>query len=477
MAVSTQQSSPNLIQSTDYNIRGLYLYSSYIGGNLDLTNYLVELNIFEDIFNNTISGNVVLSDAIGIINLMGLNGTEFLKVVLSKTSDDIPINRTFRVFSVSERKIDINNNNESYVVNFCSEEFLLSEQYRICKPYTGQTISNIVTDILVNFLQTTNNNNPKQLFIDQTYGQYDFILPNKKIFETVNWLSTYARPASGNPGADMLFYENLWGFNFKSIQNLFTEGAKFSYYFNPKNVGNTVSKKMDDRMNNILEFQILKGIDTLKAISDGTFSNRLLSVDPLLRKKYTTDFNYNDYNQKSKHLNTFPLINNYKNRFNATLFDSPPTSTLGFQAGNLRLAASNSNQFNNPYIKQIPGSVAHDIFIETYVPNRVAQISIDNYHKIKITVPGNPQVTTGMVLNINAFGISDFSNSKSSRNLDPYYSGNYLVSAVRHVISMANNNRAYITVIELIKESNIGSVPPVNVNDPSQQQIVSGSQS
>jgi len=470
--MQTQQSSPNLIQHTDYNLQTLSLYSSGVGKSIDLMPYFIELNLFEDLYNTTISGNVVISDAIGILNLTGLNGTEFITVVLSKTSTDTPISRIFRVFSASDRVIGINNNNESYVINFCSEEFIVSQQYRICKPYVSKQISDIITDILNNFL-LLKNPKTKKISIEKTYGQYDFVLPNKKIFETINWLSTYARPASGNPGADMLFFENLWGYNFSSLQTLFTQTPNFEYFFNPKNL---VVSNMDQKFFNVIKLEILNYVDVLDAVEKGSFTNRLITIDPLLRKKYVTDFNYDDNFKKSKHLNKFPLTNNYKNRYGSYNFDTPPTNIGGLETGTLRLAASNSNQFNNPYIKSIPGSVAHDIFIETYVPNRVAQIALANYNRLRITVPGNSQLTVGMTLSLNVFGISDTSNSKATKNQDSYFSGKYLVTAVRHLVTMVENSRAYITVVEIAKESVVNPYPGVNNNDTIMNQLVTGIQ-
>ena len=71
---------------TDYNLKSIVLYSPTLGGSLDLKSRLVELNYFEDIYNQSISGQLVISDAVGILNLSGLNGTEFIKITDRKST-------------------------------------------------------------------------------------------------------------------------------------------------------------------------------------------------------------------------------------------------------------------------------------------------------------------------------------------------------------------------------------------------------
>ena len=461
--------------STDYQLSSVVLLTG--AGSLDLKDKMVELNYFEDVYSSTISGRLVVSDAVGVINFSSMSGTEFIKITFQKTSDSkVVIDKIFRVYSISNRAVSVNDNFETYTINFCSEEFLLSEQYRISKSYRSKTIKEIINDILTTFLKVT-----KKVYIGDTIGQYDFILPNKKIFETINWLSLYAQPPKGGSGsvekgkndstgtgADMLFFENGNGYNFKSLQELYSltpYNTENPYVFNPKNIDlSGTGYDTNQKVYNVISLEILDYFDTLGALHRGTFGNRIITVDPLLRKKYVIDFNYDKYFPKSTKLNKNPVTNNYKNRYGKYLYDPPPNN---MEAGVLRLAASNSNQPNYlPYVKQSPGSVAHDIFIENYVPNRVAQIALANYQRIKIIIPGNSEIVAGRVVLFNAYGTSAVmptGTSGAARQFDPYLSGKYLVSAVRHIMTASPST--YITILELAKESTIGAYAGVNNND------------
>ena len=470
MALGTK----NVNYPTDYNLKTLNLVTTLKGnGVVNLMPFLIELNLFEDIYSSTISGEILVQDAMGLISSYMLNGTEFLQVQLQKTTQDSQFySRNFRVYKVGKRVIGDNNDYEVFSLNFCSEEFLLSEQYRISKSFQGQQISDIITTILKDFVKV-GTGNTKKINIEKTIGVYDFVLPNKKIFETINWLATYAQPATGKIGADMLFYETSKGYYFSSLQTLYAGPVYTSYKFDPKNITNDMNQKVT----NASDFEVLEFFDTLSGTTNGTFANKVISLDILQRKVNKTDgvFNYLTFFNNSNKLNKNPITNNYKNRLGGTITGNAPT-TPGLEMGTLRMATGNSQQKKNPYLSQNPDKVANDIMIEKYLPNRVAQLALSNYTKIKITVPGDPNLIVGRVVNFSTYQVSPTSWQQSKDNAtrkpDPYYSGKYLVTAVRHIIQ----NKSYITIIEMCKDSVTGQYSGFDNNNALLKQFVNGNQ-
>ena len=437
--------------SIDYFIEELSL-TTPSESRINLMPYLLELDYFEDIYSNSISGKVVLSESIGLLSKTGLNGTESIKVRFKKSKDhEEYIDRTFRVFSVSDRTLSKNYSFEKYVLEFCSEELFVSEQFRISKSYKGKIISDIIEDVMKNFLKVSG----KSINIQKTTGTYDFVLPNKKIFETINWLSSYALPANGNVGADMLFFENVEGYIFASLQNLFNQSPVYQYSYNPKNITNL---DMQYNLRTILKLEIMDYFDSLGSLNKGLFSNRLLSIDTINRKKTTTDFDYNDYFGKSKSLNDYPVTNQYKNNVGKTMYNPPDKN---YESGTLRMVVSNQTGTRVDYIKNSPEDVPRDFFIEKSLPNRVAQIGLANHTRLKITVPGNSDLHAGMTVNLkilNTNPLSGMNNpaagSSNVRTDDPHLSGKYLVSAIRHIISPGS----YVSVIEVCKDSTYGPI-------------------
>jgi len=428
----------SLHYATDYQLDKIDLITSLSGGKVNLIPFMVELNLFEDIYSSTISGELVISDALGLISNFRLNGTEFLEITLRKTSsDNYPIKKNYRLYKISNRSTGESNAYEVYTINFCSEEFLLSEQYRISKSVKGKKISEIIKMILTSYIRV-GITGTKTINIDDSSGVYDFILPNKKLFETINWLSTYALPAN-KVGADMLFYENSDGYFFRSLQTMYNQKEYQTYKFDPKNI----DIELNQQVTNALNFEVLDFFDTLGGIANGTFSNRLITLNPLTRTfKIDNDFNYAEYYNKSKKMNPGAVVNDYRNRHKKTIYDLPPNE---LEVGTLRMATENTEMKKVSYIAQDPDSVANDINIRKYMPNRVAQIALANYTRIKLTVAGDPSLLAGKTVVFNTYGF----NGTENREKDSFYSGKYLITAVRHIVK----NNSYITVMELAKES------------------------
>jgi hypothetical protein len=434
--------SPGIRYPNDYSLKTLTILTAVT--TFDVKSILVELSINEDIYNNTMSGYLMVVDASGFIESLQMNGNEFIRITLNKIANDSTnaIDRIFRIFKVAKRNPENDGNTETYSLYFCSEELLLSEQYKVNKSYKGKDITSNILDILNTYLKIPKN---KVGVIENTYGVYDFIIPNLKPFDAINWMSNYARPAPGAIGSDMLFYENKFGFNFRSLQNLFKGVVYNNYSYNPKNYNLTNSYLgKDERLFNVMSYEIMDSFDTLGAINQGVFANRLLSVDPLLRRFKVTDFDYGSYSSAAKKLNNFPVTNNYKNRFGDALNQTPQAL--------YKFVLSNYNQSDSEYIKA-NDSVQHDIMAETYIPNRTAQIPLLSYTRVKISVPGDVALTVGRIVNF-----SLLSKNPNNREPDDFYSGNYLITAVRHMVTL----NEYKTVLELAKESTVRQYSAIN---------------
>lgn len=434
---------PALYYPEDYILQDLIILSSTAPG-LDIRLLMIELDYYEDIFSNFVSGHLIVKDSGGIFEALNMSGNEYIKCTFGKSNDRaVQIEKVFRIYKVSNKQLVDNMQSEGYIIHFCSDELVLSEQYRIQKSYKGQKISVIIDDILKTYLKVPSSN----YFIEDTQGLYDFVIPNFKPFKAINWLANYAQSASPTSiGADMLFFEDKDGFNFVSLQSLFNDTPERTYFYDPKNtvinnslVQNTAQER---KYFNVISYEIIRTFDSLEGIHSGTFANRLIAIDPMLRKVTVTDFNYDTYFNNANKLNTNKIINNTVNRLNDTVSQTP--------AAKLNIAITNANHINNPYIGSKQGSVSKDFGVETYLPNRIAQLALTNYNKVRLTVPGDPvaKVGTCIAFNLTSMYPSDMFNA-ASKNLDEFYSGKYLISAVKHTMTL----KRYQSTIEIIKDS------------------------
>jgi hypothetical protein len=444
----------------DYSLNSLNLLTAS-GQKIELEKLMIEMSYYEDIYSFVVSGHITIMDAQGFHELLPLTGNEFIEINFSKTSNQINgINRNFRVYKMGPKITTSNMNTDIYTLYFCSEEMILSEQNKLSKSYKGKKISDIIKNILTDngptgVFQLSNKRIQK---IEETMGMYDFVVPKFKPFETISWLSNYARPQKSGPsgGADMLFFETKDGFNFRSLQSMFSDSIYAEYKYEAENL-NKNTQTIKDKITNVLQYEVSKPYDILNEIGSGTFANRIVTIDPLARTVTTKDFNYTDYKAKNGSLDKNEVSPELTNRLGKTQSKSPE--------GVLKLAFGNSAQQDVAYVKQ-QGGVAKDINIETYVPNRTAQISLANYTTIKAVIPGDPGITAGKTIKFTLLTLKPDLNKKDE---DKHYSGKYLVSAVRHILS---SDGSYQTVLELSKDSSVTKYPSINSSNPAWKKAV-----
>lgn len=427
-----------------YSIDTVSLYQND-GQVRELKYLIIELSIFEDLFSPTMTGHFTLTDAQGFIETFDISGFNFIKITFSKTGIDDPytVDKWFRVYKIGDRK-QSTRSSEIYTIYFCSEELFISEQTKVVKSFKEKQINDIVNSILTDNLSIS----PSKIgTIEPTSGVYNFIVPNLKPFEAINWLSTYAKSAEivqNKSGSDLVFFENNKGFNFRSIQSMMYEDSVGTYHYDPQSLpGET--QDVGYLMTRILAYKFVETFDTLKHVNSGSFANKLVALDPLLRTSTISEFKYDEYFPNSISLNNYGVTSDYKNRFGKSVSDS--TDAV------VKVATTNAQQRNYSLIKNDSAAyatVAPSIDIETYVPYRTAQLSLANYTKIEFNIPGDPKLKVGDVIQILLPSLSNRVQNAVDSIEDPYYSGYYLIAGIRHMLDLRGN---YMCVIEAIKDS------------------------
>jgi hypothetical protein len=393
---------------------------------------------------------MLINDSVNYLNLLQFDGNERVIISLDNPSKNTPLERSFRLFKVSNRT-QTRDSNENYILHFCSEELLLSEQSRISKSYKKTQISSIISAICKDYLKIL----PEKLFIEQTIGLRDIIIPGYKPFQALNWLCSLSLSLeTSSVGTTYLYYENKYGFNFSSLASLYKQPIYRTFMFDVKNL-----HKIDDYMlsddskeiNSVIAYKHINNFDTLANSNRGTFNNKLITFDPLRGSFGETTFDYSKFSKDSPSLNKYNFEADSINRFNKSAQDT--TSMVKFVVSTL-------GQSENPYIKDKKITI-NENKIENTIPFRIAQLALLNSNKMKLVIPGDVNMTVGLVIQFNlptlsrqAFGEDEF---------DQFYSGRYLVTGIRHIIQQESR---FITVIEICKDSIPNSMVPTDNNNP-----------
>lgn len=453
------------------------------GKSMDFKNSVVEFNYYEDIFSNCTSGVLVLSDSSGRQNQLSWTGDEYLILEFGKPeAKDIstidPFKGIFRIYTVKGRHLG-NDTNENLTLNFCSEELFLSERMKISQAYNKMKISSMVKNIARNFLQI-----PKSKFddggIEETYQDFSVVIPKLKPLEAINWLSTMAISKDLGPelGANYLFFKNRDGYHFRSILSIFKDIERFQYtnplaalasggekssgyWYGMKNATVKTKGKPFDPYEQIISYQIMNSFDSVESHQRGIFGNRMMAINYLMRTNENSDFNYDEYwKNLQKKVTPFYKEDYFNNQpIKSIAKDRKDKGHSDYKESTIKIYPSTTNNINSNYIlDSFSGSGPRNAskisrnFIENCIPYRYAQMALFGYNRIKIVIPGDPYISVGRIIFV-YFPQAARKPGEEGQKLDRFFTGYYLISALRHKLDQENN---YETILELIKDSYLG---------------------
>ena len=254
------------------------------GTTVSLVNGFVSLMYYESILQDSVKADFIFADTGNSINgksvMEGLPvvGTEDFElefednngVKLQFGSD----NNTLIVNKVTPRTVDTAKS--IVTLNLVSEEFIRNEEggSTINVRMDGK-ISDHIKMILEDYLKTE-----KELDIEETSNNYNFVGNNKKPYYTMNWLSKFGVPSKdGESGstAGFFFWETSEGFKFKSIDTLFAQKSKKRLIFNGTDDGKGIPKGYDGK---ILDQTTDNRIDYQNKIRMGAYGTKLVVFNP-----------------------------------------------------------------------------------------------------------------------------------------------------------------------------------------------------
>lgn len=418
----------SISQSTDFLIKELSLVFTN-GQKVDLSSIFDELNLFDNIFTPCVSGNILITDAQNISEKLKFDGSgqhTKLKVIIDKGPEKVNTLRyekEFVIYSLTNRK---NNNltSQSYILNFVSEDFIFSEQQKISQNFKG-LYSEVVKKILINYLKVSdkkskeNNGKGGIGLISPTQMNQDFIITNLTPFDAINWITKRSLSANyKNP--DYLFYETQQlGYVFAPLRHLINIEPVFKINFNPKNIGEDLDQEFFGARN----FKVLSQFSMLETIRDGSQAGRFLGFDTLSRISKLTQIETVYGNKQLQRGEKPNLIDGtsksgrkYNRMYDSRLVTYPfsiPRKTISYI------------KENNPVLSTVIDNT------EEYVFQRKAVFSNLMQRRLQLTMPGNFGLFCGTTVNLK---LPNYSIKSDDKDYDKTLSGNYIITATRHII-------------------------------------------
>lgn len=395
----------------------------------DLMPYVQRINIFESIFEHTLSGSITLLENIGLVEHLPIVGVETLTIAFT-VEDSAGESRTFaKSFRISKvhRGTYPRHDWRLYTMEFVTHEFVTSVSARICRAYSGVTAQSAVVDILKRDLGL---DEARIISNEETDGKINVVIPNYSPLKAINYFTVLSQ-TKGSKESNFLFFETLDGFHFTSIRKLIESAPKVprTYEVNPGAISGTALPLDSVERNSLIRVEQDETFDLLKDIASGTLRAQMVHFDLLARKiAHVEDSRYSETFKTTTHLDKYPL---YPNNFERSV------------GKNVRLFTVPSNTWtaNSAYVKT-NDALADDQRLRESIVLRNRQLREIRHLQTVLDVPGAPDVRAGSVINVNY---------PSSRTLEgredaaltapvftvgtPYYSGKHIVASVQHILA------------------------------------------
>lgn len=424
-------------------IQTLSLISSS-GQFINLTDYMAEINIFEDMFSSFMGGTITIVDSRNLLKEVPIVGDEYLVVKIKTPTVESFISKTFRVFSVTDREIVRDLNTQTYNLHFISKEAVLDSIKPLYKSFSGRIsdiAQKIFDDYLSNFrtidaIKQTLEINPQKsrlVVYPDTQNSVKFVSPGWTPFKCLNWLASKAIPKEGK-ACNYVFFESNKNFYFLNIEKVFEQNYKTNavnlgtYYYKINSVKE--NEDINQKMFIAEDFQVIRTTDHLSNYSNGYLANRLITLD-VINKQYQ----FHDHD----HVTKFKEYAHSQGEGSLPIFASDtirnPVTKIKFYP-------------IHPGLHTIPDNVNEKMPI--IYGNRLSNLQELSNLKITINVPGRTDAEVGAMLYFSFPDVSPKSEQDSTKtNEDKYYSGFYIITAIRHKI----NQFKHTMTLELVKDA------------------------
>lgn len=421
-------SSNELRVAGDVNIEKVEVFSGSNQSRFSITNQVIGIQFYEDLFAPFLTGSLVVKDSLDLINNMPFVGQEFIELKIFTPTLDVGmgdqgiIQGRYYIYKMTEREY-VGDKSLVYQLHFISEEALNDLNIKLSRGFQGK-ISDTVKKLVKEILQTD-----KTLTIEETKNATRYVSNYWSVVRNISFLMDQS--TNTNDSSTYTFFENRDGFNFVSLDWL-NEQPVIQEFFNGNATqdvkkGGGSAKKIDQDFSKILELSVPSGFDYIDRIASGTYTSRLITHDYTTKRYKTVNYDYlAKFNEaKETRLNKYPITTpDVAARVNATIIVDETVNNLFSGFGDV----SNIRQMQD----------------------RTSRMKQAEAFKINIKVKGRTDYTVGQRVKLFITTPSPTNaNDTPEQTVDQMYSGYYLIGAINHVIDKEKHE----CYMELIKDS------------------------
>ena len=443
----------------EYRLSDVILYS-YAGNPINITPFLMGMDIYESIYSNCITGSLTLADTQGLTERTPIIGQEYLefkfRTPLKYQGDGgeyvaMETNR-FAVTNVSTKQ-PATGQSQVVTLEFTSLENLRSARLRVSKAFTG-SYDKAVNEI---FKGEWGLNSSKKLFVERCAESQKYVVPNLHPLDAINQVCSRAISKKTNTPS-FFFYETSQGFHFRSFDSMLREYSTQDavkptwHYFVESAYTPSPMPRHDTPLNlmkRVYKFGFSNDNDQIKNARRGSYASKLLAHDSynktITEKEFSYLLNYGDL----PHLVTWAILADY-HQPEGPIMPSAPADLVGsrkraseYTDGRVMVQSTTTDVHNDN-----EGTSYH---ADKYAQKRQHITNLLNAIQITLEVPGNTHLNAGKTVEVSIPAYTTELHEKGRKQKDRFLSGQYLIVRLRHSISTPDQKHR--TVITLSKES------------------------
>jgi len=450
----------------DFNLSHIDLIN-HNGKALDIKYIQIELNIYESIYKNAVTGTVVITDAKNQIGRLQIQGIERIAFKLftagtHKKQDildaSVETGEPFHVYKLTDRKL-IGPGTVSYTLHFASREFMRNLRTKVSQAYQSRL------DFMVQRIHTDKEylDSRKPLKFEPCGNSDKIVIPNLRPFDAIQMIANKAMPQKSD-GVGYFFYETTKAFHFRSWESMVTKKGsemrtpKQVFYSMPlKHKDETVGNKIEHDYRSVQSFRFINNFHDVAANTAlGTYGHRVITHN-LFDKSYNIkDYNYHDKYGDTKHTDYTNVAD--KDSRKTAVASSPVDYDNQKNVSDYpesRTSLQSTTQFLH---NSKEGGYGIDVEQDGIKKGeRISQYNqIIHGTTLKLVVKGQSYLEPGDMIE---FRIRPIDADNTDTEEDQRYGGQYIITKIRHQVT----GDEYVMVLECAKDS---VVQPSNVGDP-----------
>lgn len=411
----------------DFEILTCTIHTSE-GNTIPLKEELVYIDIFEDIDNAAISGELAIVDTMGNIQQTApLIGQELLElhIGIPGLGGEWDYRQSLmHITSFVSRQDE--NKGQLLTMRFISREFVDNTRINISQSFTGSS-SDIVSQIMRNIIKTN-----KDLYIEPSSDVKKIVSPDISPFDLIALCKREAISKSYN-SATYHFYENKEGYNFRSLESMYSQATMQDYTLYVGNLIDCGNEEIEKQFSQLLNYEIEYSDDTSMNQQVGQYGSRTI-VHDIYNKRYDTSiYNYHESFEDEKHMNSF-----------AGKSENPIYNSVGVDFDNNKISDFPIKTYLMPVSRKYPYKNTDGSHQQAGLYNfstgrpesRMGQrtsrmMQIKNGRDVTVTVHGNTLVSAGDMVELN-IPFKTGAVQIDNRTVDRFANGPHLVKRIRH---------------------------------------------